>query len=147
MDTTLKQSNLVETKPSITKNLSLYVNGQNLPANAHYTFIKEDVLMLPVGSICMVLGYQVEYNHQDNYTKIYKTSYFESDAIIIRYSYINNGDISFFYYSKGAEYFAIEVPPEVKNDELFVPAEFFQKVLGCTVSVSNNGNITVDSSN
>ena len=147
MDTTLKQSSQVETKPSISKKFSLYVNGQNLQANAHYIFYKEDILMLPVGSIGVVLGYQVEYNHKDNYTKIYKTSYFESDAIIIRYSDITDEGLSFFYYSKGAEYFSIDIQPEIKGDELYVPAVFFEQVLNCTVAVTQNGNITVDSSN
>lgn len=146
MDTTLKQSSQVETKPSIPKKFSLYVNGQNLQANTHYIFYKEDILMLPVGSIGMVLGYQVEYNHKDNHTIIYKTSCFESDAIIIRYSYIANDGLSFFYYSKGAEYFSIDIPPEVKGGELYAPAVFFEQALGCDIAVTQNSNITVDSS-
>ncbi|HEY8390018.1 MAG TPA: hypothetical protein VIL26_03600 [Clostridia bacterium] len=147
MDTTLKQFS-TENTSSVSKNFSLYVNGQNLQANAHYTFFKEkEVLMLPVGSISMFLGYQVEYNHKDKYTKIYKSSYFDSDAILIRYSFAENNDLVFFYYSKGSEYYSIDIPPEVINNELFVPVDFFEQVLGCNVTVTHNGNITINSLN
>ena len=144
LDTILKQSSQVQ-KSSVPKKFSIYVNGQNLETSTAY--FKEDVLMLPVGSIAVTIGYQVEYRHQDNYTKIYKTSCFDSDAILIRYSYIHDDDTVFYYYSKGAQYFSIDTPPEVKNNELYVPKQFFELVLGCSITVSYSGNIAIDSSN
>lgn len=148
MDTTIKQSaKFAVSRPSIKQNFSVYVNGQNIETNVHYSYYQDSELMLPAGSILMVLGFNVEYNHKDNYTKIYKTSYFDSDAILIRYSFDQNGDVLFFYYSKGAEYFSISTPPKIIANELYLPVSFFEKALGCSVSISNKGNIAINSPN
>ncbi len=148
MDTTIKQSaKFAVSRPSIKHNFSVYVNGQNIETNVHYSYYQDSELMLPAGSILMVLGFNVEYNHKDNYTKIYKTSYFDSDAILIRYSFDQNGDVLFFYYSKGAEYLSISTPPKIIANELYLPVSFYEKALGCSVSISNKGNIAINSPN
>ncbi|HEY8423541.1 MAG TPA: hypothetical protein VIL23_02135 [Clostridia bacterium] len=150
MDTTVKPTQKQSAKfsvarPDIKHNFSVYVNGQYIETNVYCSYYQEDELMLPAGSILVALGYSVEYNHKDNYTKIYKTSYFDSDAILIRYSFDENDDVLFFYYSKGIDYLPINTPPKLISDELYLPASFFEVALGCGVSVSVNGNITINS--
>lgn len=151
MDTTIKQAAKQSAKFSasrpIRQNFSVYVNGQNIETSVYCSYYQNDELMLPVGSILMVLGLNIEYNHKDNYTKIYKSSYFDSDAILIRYSFDQSSEVLFYYYSKGAEYLPINTPPKLISDELYLPVSFFEKALGCSVSISNSGNIAINMPN
>ncbi|HEY8444217.1 MAG TPA: hypothetical protein VIL24_05410 [Clostridia bacterium] len=147
LDTSIKQTQTkyAVAQPEIKHNFSVYVNGQHIETSVYCSYYQEDELMLPAGSILMILGFNVEYNHKDNYTKVYKNSYFDSDAILIRYSFDQNNDILFYYYSKGADYLPINTPPQVIANELYLPISFFVKALGCSISVSNNGNIAINS--
>jgi hypothetical protein len=144
LDTSIKQEKFTVARPEIKHNFSVYVNGQHIETNVYCSYYQEDGLMLPAGSILAVLGFNVEFNHKDNYTKVYKNSYFDSDAILIRYSFDQNNEALFFYYSKGVDYLAINTPPQVIGNELYLPVSFFEKALDCTVSVSHNGNIAIN---
>jgi hypothetical protein len=144
LDTSIKQDKFTVARPEIKHNYSVYVNGQHIDTVVYCSYYQEDELMLPAGCILVALGFNVEYNHKDNYTKIYKNSYFDSDAILIRYSFDKNNDILFYYYSKGVDYLSINTPPQVIGNELYLPVSFFEKALGCSVSVSNKGNIAIN---
>lgn len=123
-------------------NFSLYVNGQFVDATVITHNIKESrIYMLPVGAIAATLGYNVEINENDSYAQINKAN-FSSDNIIIRYVSKQNKIID-YYYSMGVNFFDISTPPEPVGNELYAPAAFFEKAFGCTVNVSDNGNVLI----
>lgn len=119
---------------------SLYIDGQYCECNAPY--VKNGILMIPFRTVAVAIGRKVEHNKEQHYYLVYRDTVFDKDVLTLRYVPDGNGSIRLTYYIKQGEILK-QPTPDITPDGTFVPLSLFETAFGCTVSISDSGNINL----
>ncbi len=105
--------------------ISLYVNNKEVEANL---FFKKDIIMLPVGEICSLLGIESDWNN-------------EKCELIVGGKYkIVVGDSDYYYDSKA---YSLETQAVLSDNRLYVPVSFFDMLYLNTKVVYDKNNVFI----